>query len=73
VTGSDEARTDGLIRYVEQLALDTGIERTLREVGVAQTDLPRLAQDAMKQTRLLGNNPRELAEADALAIYEAAW
>jgi alcohol dehydrogenase len=73
VSGTDEARTDGLIRYVEQLALDTGIERSLREVGVAQGDLPRLAQDAMKQTRLLGNNPRELAEADALAIYEAAW
>ena len=72
-TGSDEARTQALIGYVEQLALDTGIERTLREVGVAQTDLPRLAQDAMKQTRLLGNNPRDVTEADALSIYQAAW
>jgi len=27
----------------------------------------------MKQTRLLVNNPRDLTEADALAIYEAAW
>jgi len=73
VTGSAEARTQALIGYVEQLALDTGIERTLREVGVAQTDLPRLAQDAMKQTRLLGNNPRDVTEADALSIYQAAW
>jgi alcohol dehydrogenase len=73
VGGSDEARAQALIGYVEQLARDTGIERSLREVGVAQTDLPRLASDAMKQTRLLGNNPRELAEADALAIYQAAW
>lgn len=72
-TGSAEARTQALIGYVEQLALDTGIERTLREVGVAQTDLPRLAQDAMKQTRLLGNNPRDVTEADALSIYQAAW
>jgi len=72
-SGSDEARTQALIGYVEQLALDTGIERTLREVGVAQTDLPRLAQDAMKQTRLLGNNPRDVTEADALSIYQAAW
>ncbi|QEI08189.1 iron-containing alcohol dehydrogenase [Pigmentiphaga aceris] len=72
-SGSDEARTQALIGYVEQLAVDTGIERTLREVGVAQTDLPRLAQDAMKQTRLLGNNPREVTEADALSIYQAAW
>jgi len=72
-SGSNEARTQALIGYVEQLALDTGIERTLREVGVAQTDLPRLAQDAMKQTRLLGNNPRDVTEADALSIYQAAW
>ena len=72
-SGSAEARTQALIGYVEQLALDTGIERTLREVGVAQTDLPRLAQDAMKQTRLLGNNPRDVTEADALSIYQAAW
>lgn len=71
--GSDEARTQALIGYVEQLARDTGIERSLREVGVAQTDLLRLAQEAMKQTRLLGNNPRELTEADALGIYQAAW
>jgi alcohol dehydrogenase len=73
VTGTDEARTEALIGYVEQLAIDTGIERQLREVGVAQADLPRLAQDAMKQTRLLGNNPRDLTEADALSIYQAAW
>jgi hypothetical protein len=26
----------------------------------------------MKQTRLLVNNPREVARADALAIYEAS-
>jgi len=27
----------------------------------------------MKQTRLLVNNPRPVIEADALAIYRAAW
>jgi alcohol dehydrogenase class IV len=27
----------------------------------------------MKQQRLLVNNPREVSEADALAIYKAAW
>lgn len=32
-----------------------------------------LAAEAMKQTRLLVNNPRPLLEADALAIYRAAW
>ncbi len=32
-----------------------------------------MANDAMKQTRLLVNNPREMREADALAIYRAAY
>ena len=35
--------------------------------------LPRLAKDAMNQTRLLVNNPRPVGEADALAIYRTAY
>ena len=33
----------------------------------------KMASDAMKQTRLLVNNPREVTENDALNIYEEAW
>ena len=32
-----------------------------------------MAREAMKQTRLLVNNPREVTEADALHIYQSAW
>jgi alcohol dehydrogenase class IV len=32
-----------------------------------------MATAAMKVTRLLDRNPRTLTEADARAIYEAAW
>lgn len=32
-----------------------------------------LARDAMKQTRLLDNNPVPVTEADALALYRAAF
>ncbi|MDN4572997.1 alcohol dehydrogenase [Pandoraea cepalis] len=70
--GSDEAKTDALIRHIESLIVDTAIPRTLREVGVKQSDIARLASDAMLQTRLLVNNPREVTEADAFAIYSAA-
>jgi alcohol dehydrogenase class IV len=45
----------------------------LREVEVDQAMLPRLAADAMLQQRLLVNNPRPVTEADALAIYQAAY
>jgi alcohol dehydrogenase class IV len=71
-TGSDEARTAALIAALENLAERVGIETRLRQVGIAESDLERLADDAMLQTRLLGNNPREVTRADAFAIYAAA-
>lgn len=72
VTGSDEARAEALIAAMQQVARMTGIETSLRQVGIAEKDLDRLADDAMLQTRLLGNNPREMTRADAYAIYAAA-
>ena len=71
--GSDEARAEALIVAMQHVALRTGIETTLQQVGIAESDLDRLAEDAMLQTRLLGNNPREVTRADARAIYAAAF
>lgn len=71
-SGSDEARTEALIVAMQQIAKITGIETMLSQVGIRETDLDRLAVDAMLQTRLLGNNPRTLTQADARAIYAAA-
>jgi alcohol dehydrogenase len=73
VQGSAEARATALIAAMEQFAHATGIERTLREVGVKESDLDRLADDAMLQTRLLANNPRELTRAEVWEIYRAAY
>ena len=70
--GSDEARSHALVEALEQLARRVGIETTLRQVGITEADLDRLADDAMLQTRLLVNNPRELQRADVRAIYAAA-
>ena len=72
VDGSQEARAEALIVAMQQIARLTGIETTLQQVGITEADLDRLADDAMKQTRLLGNNPRELNWNDARAIYAAA-
>ena len=71
--GSEEARAEALIVAMQHIALKTGIETTLRQVGITERDLDRLADDAMLQTRLLGNNPREVTRADARAIYAAAF
>jgi alcohol dehydrogenase class IV len=45
----------------------------LRDVGIPEDAIELLATDAMKQTRLLVNNPRPLTIEDARAIYRAAW
>jgi alcohol dehydrogenase len=69
---SAEAKTEAFVKAMETLVIETGIPRTLREVGVEESHLPMLASDAMKQQRLLMNNPREMTEQFALEIYRAA-
>lgn len=69
----DRALSEGLVAGFETLIADLGIETRLRQVGVSHNQLPMLAAEAMHQTRLLMNNPREVTEADALAIYQLAW
>ncbi|THC41366.1 iron-containing alcohol dehydrogenase [Massilia sp. Mn16-1_5] len=71
-SGSAEEKTEALIAAMQQIAQRSGIQTGLIEMGIGETDLDRLADDAMLQTRLLGNNPRELTRADARAIYAAA-
>ncbi len=70
---SPRERGQALAEALQFLSRDLGLPQRLRDVGIAEGDLPMLARDAMKQTRLLVNNPRPLEEADALAIYRAAW
>ncbi|WP_019139952.1 iron-containing alcohol dehydrogenase [Noviherbaspirillum massiliense] len=72
-TGTAEARTHAFIAKLEEIAERVGIETRLREVGITEADIDRLADDAMLQTRLLTNNPREVTREDARAIYAAAW
>ena len=74
VTGkSEQASVEALIVWFRNVAVEAGIETRLRDVGVKEGDLDMLADDAMMQTRLLVNNPREVNRDDAYKIYEAAW
>lgn len=49
------------------------IPAKMSELGVPEEAIPRMAAAAMKVTRLLKNNLRELTAADAEAIYRAAY
>lgn len=68
-----QARCAAFIDSLASLSKKLGLQTTLREVGIEKKHLPKLASDAMLQQRLLVNNPREVSEADALAIYTVAW
>ena len=61
------------IDRLENLSKKLGLPQKLREVNIPKEACKKMASDAMKQTRLLVNNPREVTENDALNIYEAAW
>ena len=65
-------RARQMIERLSGLTEKLGLQTRLTEVGITENDLSRMAQDAMKQTRLLVNNPKALTEADAFKIYKAA-
>lgn len=73
VKGDDTAQAQALLQHLRELIGATRLPMRLREHGVKETDLAMLANDAMQQTRLLVNNPREVGEADALAVYQQAF
>lgn len=77
----DAVMAERFIQALEKLIDACGLPTRLRDVPVQQLadnkiperDLPMLAKSAMKQTRLLVNNPRDVSEADALAIYQSSY
>ena len=69
----NQAVCKDFIDQLEVLSKKIGLPQKLREVNIPKDACKKMASDAMKQTRLLVNNPRELTENDALNIYEAAW
>ena len=68
-----QAQAKGFIDGVCSMAADCGVSLRLRDHGIAEGDIPALASEAMKQTRLLVNNPCPIEESDARRLYESAW
>lgn len=68
-----QARAALLIERLDALASQSGLALRLRDHGISFDEAPMLAREAMKQTRLLVNNPCEISESDAQRLYEAAW
>lgn len=62
----------GMIERFRTLGGALGMQDRLAPLGVTAEDIPRMARDAMKQSRLLVNNPREMTENAAANIYAQA-
>jgi alcohol dehydrogenase class IV len=67
-----QARAQGFVELMGSLCREAGVPQRLSEVGVTAAHLDLLAAEAMKQERLLVNNPCLITEADARRLYEAA-
>ena len=70
---ADPAEIPAFVEALASLCTKVGLQPRLRDVGIPRDAVPMMAEDAMKQTRLLVNNPRPLTLDDVRAIYEAAW
>lgn len=71
--GDAETRAGQFVSFMQALMDDSGAPQRLRDVGVTEDSLALLAREAMKQTRLLVNNPVEVTEEDALRLYREAY
>lgn len=69
LSGDTKSKALALAEHFAQLPRRLNLPTRLRQVGIVESDLEALAQDALKQARLLGNNPREVRLDDIRALY----
>jgi alcohol dehydrogenase class IV len=70
--GSTLEQASQLVNYLAGLSGELGLPERLIDVGITENDIEQLAFDAMLQTRLLMNSPREITLQDAIGLYREA-
>lgn len=71
-TSAYELAQDG-IDHINTIIRACGIPIHLKELGVKERDIPKMADSAITVQRLLKNNVREVSVKDATEIYENAF
>jgi len=66
-------KAEAAVKAVRQMSIDVGIPQRLSEVGVTESALATMADDAIQTRRLLDNNPRSMTRDDIYQIYRAAF
>ncbi|MCY1254135.1 Long-chain-alcohol dehydrogenase 1 [compost metagenome] len=72
-TLSDTEAAMSFVRAISKKVSKMPYAQSLRAAGIPIDAIPLLARDALKQQRLLVNNPRDVLHDDAVALYEAAF
>ena len=72
-TGCTDGLCDLFIDHMQNHLDRSGLTLKLNALNVPENAIVQLAQDAMLQTRLLQNNPRDLTQRDAEHIYQAIY
>lgn len=74
-TLSEQGEDDSLrcVEELKRLVADVEIPLSLQGFGITEEALDSLADDAMKQQRLLARSPMQLERDDILAIYRNAY
>lgn len=71
--GCHDGLTDLFIDHFNNHLVKSGLTLKLKQLGIPEHMLMIMAEDAMKQSRLLQNNPRDLTLEDAYNIYQAIY
>ena len=61
------------VTMVNQLKAGLGLPMSLKEYGIPESDLEKMAENVMGVTRLLDVNPNQITIDDALRIYREAF
>ena len=70
---SAERAASAALDAMIELGEECGVKTRLRDFGIPREAAAHMAKAAMKETRLISNNPRKLTEEAVKEIYERAW
>jgi alcohol dehydrogenase len=61
------------VESVKRLAEDIEVPQRLSDLGIPQTAIPGMAEEALKVARPLENNPRPVSLEEAVRIYQGVF
>lgn len=70
---STRRRAENAVAAVRSLFASVGIPRTIADLGIGVDQLPLVAEQALRSTRLVKNNPRPLDPGSMAILVEAAF